>query len=119
MIFQNHVPESQSVGGLFLYFLLGTVASGGSVLDSSWRWPLGRDLRWGVWHAKLSWHSISYQSAFRFHIHKLRMFKMFCANCYELKIPSCNKVKIKWKVPEITGLNRVAIETMETAEVEQ
>ena len=39
--------------------------------------------------------------------------------CYELKIPSCNKVKNKWKVPEIAGLNRVATETMETAEVEQ
>ena len=39
--------------------------------------------------------------------------------CYELKMPSCNKVKNEWKVPKITGLNRVAIETMETAEVEQ
>ena len=39
--------------------------------------------------------------------------------CYELKILSCNKVKNKWKVPEITGLNRVVIETMETTEVEQ
>ena len=31
------------------YFLLdlGAVAGGGTVLDSSWRWPLGRDLRWG------------------------------------------------------------------------
>ena len=35
------------------------------------------------------------------------------------QIPSCNKVKNKWKVPEIAGLNRVATETMETAEVEQ
>ena len=40
-------------------------------------------------------------------------------HCYELKILSCNKVKNKWKVPKITGLNRVVIGTMETTEVEQ
>ena len=35
------------------------------------------------------------------------------------KYRAVTKSKNKWKVPEIAGLNRVVIETMETTEVEQ
>ena len=46
----------------------------------------------------------------------LTVFYFFVTNS---KYRAVTKSKYEWKVPEIAGLNRVATETMETAEVEQ